>query len=432
MKRLGLAETTLPSGLRLIHLQTGPSCLFEATAHFPFGSRNEQPQQSGMTHLLEHMMFRGSGPYPTSTAFAKRLEAICGENNAYTSAEMTEFWFQCDVQRHEECLELLRYFLAEPLFDSFDLEKRIITKELDEDYNEAGLLIDVHSLAMNAHFGEQGLGLPVGGTAAGLANISLSDLKSHRNSWYQPHRAIVALRSSLDHDLVFQACTRLLGFWQPAGPKQQPPSAQAQAAARPFARRPGHHPVAVEHSDNQYALRLSFAVPYTSREHMSALELASRILDDGMSSRLQRTVREEKGLVYDVSAFIEEYSDTVICTVDATVDSEHLEETAATICHELKDLARQGPQPGERDHALDRARFELAKLHEQHHEFLERYVEGQFFGRPFDLERDDRLLQETTCSGIQGALASLFQMDHLVTVLVGPDAEQRIGNLTTL
>jgi predicted Zn-dependent peptidase len=413
------------------------------TAHFPVGARHEEARNSGMAHLLEHMMFRGSGPYPTSILFARQLESICGESNAYTSAEMTEYWFQCDVERHREGLDLLRLFLTEPKFEAFDLEKRIITKELDEDYNEAGLLIDVHSLAMLEHFGRQGLGLPVGGTAEGIEAISLENLRGHRNAWYQPERAILTLRSSLEHSEVFAACQSLLGPWAGTGPKapmaslSHKPNGLAHnrsSSLKPPTSSPRQGPkrVGVENSDNQYSLRFSFAVTYQDPSQIRLLDLASRILDDGMSSRLQRTVREEKGLVYDISGCFEEYSDFIVCNIDATVDREHLEETAATISAELRDLTEKGPSPDEHAHSLARARFERAKLDENHHEFLERFVEGEFFGRPFAPEREDALLRAATPGEVQAAAKELFQPNQLVTVLVGPDAPNLIGNLVTV
>ena len=111
MKRIQLTEKKLSSGLTVIHLQTSPSCLFEASIHFPVGSGRESEQNNGISHLLEHMMFRGSGEHPDSLSFSRVLESICGETNAFTSAETTEYWFQCAQALSSQCLQLLFSFL---------------------------------------------------------------------------------------------------------------------------------------------------------------------------------------------------------------------------------------------------------------------------------------------------------------------------------
>jgi predicted Zn-dependent peptidase len=430
MKRLGIAETTLASGLRIIHLQTGPSCIFEVMVHFPAGSRHERPDQNGMSHLLEHMMFRGSGRYKTSTEFSRQLESISGETNAFTSAEMTEYWFQCDVNKREQCLELLTMFLEEPVFDAFDLEKGIIIKELDEDYNEAGLLIDDHSIAMSAHFGGSGLGLPVGGTGATLAKIQRQDMMDYRKKWYSPDSAVLTIRSGLGHDDVFSSCERHIASWK----RRSPDGPQSNTQLGKSTLRKGPQRLGVNNPDNQFSLRYSFATAFNQVDgpFLRALEIANRILDDGMSSRLQRTVREEKGLVYNISGGLSEYADHIVCSIEAIVDAPHLEETARTISAELRDLCSNGPKDDEHQHALKRSLFELVKLEEDHHDYLGRMVEGRFYGREFDPMGEAQSLKSLTNQDIREAAAKIFAPNNLVTVLVGPDAKSTIGNLETL
>jgi predicted Zn-dependent peptidase len=431
MKRIGLSEKILSNGLTVIHIQTGPSVIFEASVHFPVGSRHEPENQSGMTHLLEHMMFRGCGPYPKSTEFSKRLESICGETNAFTSAESTEFWFQCEASHHVECLELLGHFLTSPNFGEFEIERRIITSELDEDYNEAGALIDDYSLAMKTHFGNRGLGMPIGGTQAGVNSISLEDMKSYREKWYIPQNAILTLQSGFNPEQIFQECETIFGSWR-SNTRDNRATSERPAPQPPNAT--GPHRVAVNDSNNQFSLRISFAVPCdpSNSEIIRAMEIIERLLDDGSASRLQSTIREEKGLVYSIAAQLDEFADALVFGIDAIVAPDHVIETCNEVTAQLHALVHSGPTPQELNHYVHRACFELEKLDERHHDFLERIVSGRFQARTFDKDSQTAAYRNLTTQAAQNAAAQIFKAQHQSIILVGPKAEDWIGKLASV
>lgn len=431
MKRIGLSEKLLSNGLTVIHIQTGPSVIFEASVHFPVGSRHEPEHQSGMTHLLEHMMFRGCGPYPKSTEFSKRLESICGETNAFTSAESTEFWFQCAATHHVDCLELIGHFLSAPHFGEFEIERRIITSELDEDYNEAGALIDDYSLAMETHFGSKGLGLPIGGTQAGVNSISLEDMKSYRDRWYIPQNAILTLQSGLTPEQIFRECEAIFASWIPKK------NAKATETERLLPQNPnaaGPHRVAVNDSNNQFSLRISFAMASepANTDLVRALEIIERLMDDGTASRLQATVREEKGLVYSISAQLDEFADALVFGIDAIVHPDQVIETCNEVTAQLHALVQTGPTAEELEHSVHRACFEMEKLDERHHDYLERIVSGRFQCRPFDKDAQTQAYKSLTTQAVQQAAAKIFRAQHQAIVLVGPNAEDWIGKLATV
>lgn len=428
MKRIGLFESELPNGLSLIHLQTGPSSLFEASVYFPVGSRHETEASNGISHLLEHMMYRGSASHESSLSFSRALEALCGETNAFTSAESTEFWFQCDAQYAHECLLLLKDFLLAPRFNDFETEKRIILKEMAEDYNEAGHLTEDHTLAMTAHFGNAGLGLPIGGTPSGLASLKKDDLEKRAQLYYRPDQAVITVQSSESWDTIKSLCHEVFGGWKAA-------KTSRIQAAKPSLIAQGPHYVGVPNPDNQYTLRLSFALSkakINSGDHLSfslASEILERTLDDGTSSRLQAKIREEKGYVYAIQAQCDEYSDAWVFWIAATVDSEHLLQTHEAIWAELEDMKHSGPGPEEFDRSIRRAKFDLEKLDEHHHQFLERLLEARFRGIAFDSQAHVRGLHALEPKHIHRAAESFFRPENLAVVLIGPEAPELLEDL---
>ena len=438
MKRIKVSEKKISTGLKVIHLQTGPSSLFEASIHFPVGSSHEPPEQNGLSHLLEHMMFRGSGIYSDSLAFSEKLESICGETNAFTSAESTEYWFQCSVRFASECLELLSFFLTDPKFSQFEIEKRIIIQEIDEDYNESGALIDDFTLAMHAHFGNEGLGLSIGGTHDGLAGITPQHIHDFRLKHYDPHTAILTVQSEHPAEVVFDLCQKHLSNWTSQNELQSVSLPHARAVQLRHAGEETR--VAVNQSDNQFSLRLSFALPVDPiLKHdphfcrkIQTFELIERLLNDGTSSRLQASVRETMGLVYTISATFHEYREALTFDIEATVAPEHLLETFEEVARNIRILKNSQATEKELNRSSLRAIFEVEKLEEQHRNYLERLVDAKFQ----NLEFSDNVLIENfrsiTAQDLQAAAREIFQAQNLALVLVGPEAEKWIGKLRTV
>ena len=321
--------------------------------------------------------------------------------------------------------------VRKPREAQFEIERRIITSELDEDYNEAGALIDDYSLAMKSHFGTRGLGMPIGGTQAGVNSISIEDMKSYREKWYIPQNAILTLQSGFSSEQIFQECETIFGSWRS---KTAAPLIASQKLAPQLPNATGPHRVAVNDSNNQFSLRISFAVPYdpSSPEIIPAMEIIERLLDDGSASRLQSTVREEKGLVYSISAQLDEFADVLVFGIDAIVAPDQVIETCNEVTAQLHALVHSGPTREELDHYVHRACFELEKLDERHHDFLERIVSGRFQSRVFDKDSQTAAYRSLTTQAAQNAAAQIFRVQHQSIVLVGPNAEEWIGKLATV
>lgn len=425
MKRIQTSTRTLTNGLNFVHVQTGPSCLFEASVIFNIGSAAEPAEKNGVSHLLEHMMYRGCGPYATSAAFSRALEALCGDSNAFTSAETTEYWFQSAAEKTRDCLNLISHFLLYPEFSEFETEKRIIEQEIDEDYNEAGDYIDDYGLALQALFGPSGLGLPIGGTRETIRLLSLDDVKNHRTEWYAPERCVLTLMSPTPADEVMDWAEHTLGNWH-AEPQRGTFEASVHntdlSPPKSGSHRDDLKMVAVNHPDNQFQLRFCFCVPRPSDRVMHAIEILERILDDGASSRLQSEIREEHGLVYDLACESIDFRSTFVFSIAATVGTEHLARTFDLICRQINSAIHSLPKQEELERARLRAQFNVRQLEENHHAYLEERVEAFFRGQTFDEAVRIAELGLINAADVQAAAQLIFGTPQKCVVLVGPQA----------
>lgn len=421
MKRIGFQTRCLPNGLQIAHVQTGPSCRFEVSIFHQVGSASELRNQSGTSHLLEHMMYRGSGVFSDSLSFSRALEGICGECNAYTSAETTQYWFQAPVREMSACLDLVKQFVLQPQFHDFELEKQIVIQEIEEDYNESGQCIDDYHLAMKALFGEEGLGLPVGGLRETLPHISLEGIRKHRNIWYRPDHTVVAVTSPEESSVAFSRIEDIFGLWaKPAEHHEFWPQATVLELPEDAPTRV----VAIEHAESQFEARLTFAVPYSSSAQRRAYQILQHILDDGTSSRLQTEIREKKGLVYAIHAELHPYRDVFVFSICATVSPKNLEPTLQEIVRQIRNIKTFLVQDEELDRARRRFCFHLEHLEEDHESFLEEWVQATFFSGGYDLETEIEHIKRVSADELMHQAVRLFSKKRMCCVLVGPQARQ--------
>ena len=281
------------------------------------------------------------------------------------------------------------------------------------------------------------------GTREGLISLGVKDIKQFRIDNYEPINAILTIQSSHNSEEILRLCETYLASWkytQTVNP--QSPLNTFQLRSRPVAlmHAASGSRIAVNHSDNQFTLRLSFALTFAkgSRKELDhapklqSFELLERILDDGTASRLQSTIRETLGLVYTISASMNEYQNAMTFDIEATVAPEHLIQTYEEVLRQIELLKSDLADPTEVYRAVTRAKFELERLAENHRDYLERLVDAKFENLDYNEHQRMQIFNEIKPLDIQHAAQELFQMQNYALVLVGPNAEKWIGKLRTL
>src|SRR6056297_1131570 len=204
---------TLANGVRLV---TVPMPHLHAAELFCFlgvGGRCETPQQAGVSHLLEHMIFRGTADYPTSLELERAFEEIGGAVNATTDMETTCFHSCLHPAYWSEAVALFASMLRRPRFTELAIEKRIVLEEAREDYNEAGEQINPDNLMVALMWPGHPLGKSLVGSPDSLAAIDRRTLENYYRSWYQPQNLVVCACGPLGREDLHQAVTSELGDW---------------------------------------------------------------------------------------------------------------------------------------------------------------------------------------------------------------------------
>ncbi len=269
------------------------------------GARYETGALNGLAHLFEHMVFKGS-MRRSAREIAEAIEDVGGQLNAWTSRDMTAFHARVLARDLPLGLDLIADMLGDPRFDEEELvrEKHVVLQELGEARDTPDDIVFDH--LQEAAFPGQALGRSILGSEESLERITAADLRSWRDSHYQPGQLTLVVAGKAEHDAVMRLAE---AAFVPAGK----PGVRAAAEAVRFSAG-----TAAEHRKAEQAqLTLGLPAPgHHDPAHDAAL-LFTMAVGGGMSSRLFQEVREARGLAYSVSAAVSPYADGGLMSVHA-------------------------------------------------------------------------------------------------------------------
>ncbi len=314
-------RTTLQNGLRLLMAPMPGMRSASISFFFTVGSRYESNTNAGISHFLEHMLFKGSKKYPSARLISEAIEGVGGVFNGSTGKELTTYSARVPSEHLLEVMHALADMVRHPRFDPIEIEKErsVIIEELSSTHDDpqewVSLLIDQAMWP----------GLPLGRDDAGfvetVAKIQRRQMLDYLAEYYRPNSLIISVAGKIDPAVITQKSKRLFGEWEPREHRKwtecRPP-----ADTSPI--------VLIEKETEQVNLGIAYSSPdyYT-------LMLMNAILGDGMSSRLFQSIREEQGLAYDIGSYFNSYAETGNFVVSAGVDPSQVEPAIRAIMCEL-------------------------------------------------------------------------------------------------
>jgi predicted Zn-dependent peptidase len=325
-------RTTLRNGLRLLTAPMEGMRSASIALIFTVGSRYETRSQAGISHFIEHMLFKGSQHYPTARLISETIEGVGGVFNGSTDKELTMYTARVPGEQLPTVMEVLADMVRRPLLDPDELEKErsVIIEELSSTHDDpqewVGLLIDETMWP----------GLPLGRDDAGfietVSRLQQQDLWHYLNEYYRPNSLIISVAGNIDAGQVIALTERLFADWEAAPRKSWTESLPPQDAV----------PVAVIQKETEQANIClgTLGMAYTSPDYY-AFMLTNAILGEGMSSRLFQTIREEQGLAYDIGSYFNSYAETGNFVVSAGVDPAQIEPAIQAIVGELTRISQQ-------------------------------------------------------------------------------------------
>src|SRR5436190_9419001 len=293
----------------LTELDSGERVISERLAHvrsvaigfwIGAGSRDETDAKAGVSHFIEHLLFKGTASY-SAQEIAAIFDALGGELNAATSREHTIVYARVPDERLETALEVMGEMVFAPAFAELDAEREVVLEEIAMYEDQPQEL--VHDLISEATFGSHPLGRPVIGRADVISSVSRRTLSSYHRTMYVPGNVVVAAAGNLKHEelqrLLLKAQRKAVAPVR-TGPRVRPPLVKPPAPSLRFQRK----------DTEQY--HVCIAAPGISRsdKRRFAASLLDGILGGSASSRLFQEIREKRGMAYAVYSFASQYTDT--------------------------------------------------------------------------------------------------------------------------
>ena len=405
-------KTALKNGVRILTKQMPYTRSISMGVWVNAGARDESLSESGLCHVIEHMIFKGTQKRD-AFQIAKEFDAIGGQTNAFTSMETTCYHARVMDTHLSTMVDILCDIFLNSAFSQIEYEKErpVILQEI-------GMLEDnpddfIHVLLGQAFWGAHPLGQSVLGTRENLLQFDSDTIKTFFHRFYQPERIVISAAGNLDHDQVVELVGEAFEAIEQSNhfPKRTPTEGQQKTIA---------HERDLEQVHVCIGTRgLSFTDPqrYT-------FSLLNTILGGNMSSRLFQEVRERRGLAYSVYSFIASHVDTGMFGAYAAVDPTNALETLELILTELRRLKNVPLDESTLQDAKEYTKGSLLLAAESVDNQMARLAQNEVhFGRYISLEEVVAAVDRVKISEVRELAQSLFQHSPLALALLGPVAD---------
>lgn len=405
-----VAYDRLPNGLRVVAIQRPHLHRSVVSAYVEAGSRHESPRTNGLSHFLEHMLFRGTESHPTAYALNDAIERLGGSLGAATHGDYTVFDLTVPPEALAAGCAVLGTMLTRPVFSQIEVEKGIVREEILEDLDDDHRDVNADNRVRRMVFGAHPLGYPITGTLENVERFTQVDLRRHMDRHYRAGSMVVSVCSPLPASRVVKMVAR--GF-------RALPSGQGPAARRAKIRQRRGRIQQLSSVGSQTCVRVAFPSPGEETSMAPAIELLMRVLDDGMSARLHRRICDELGLAYEVSAGVELFRDVGVADVAATVGHGSVSRLVSEVLVTLGDLAVDGPSRDELEKVKQRYAFDLCALDDDAQGLADHYGAAALWNERADLEQRRAQVLALAPADVRRAAQVLFTPMRLNIAVIG-------------
>ena len=402
--------TTLPSGVRIV-TEAMPSVRSVALGYFiGTGSRAETDGQAGLSHLLEHLLFKGSDRY-ASEEIDQLFDAMGAEINAGTGKESTSVYSRVIDDHVEQAVDVMSDMVWRPALRDVDSEREVILEEIamyEDDPQDK-----VFDVLGEAVFGSDPLGRAIIGRADVVAGTPRDDIAAFHDARYVPGNIVLAAAGSVDHDaLVALAAERMPGASRNGF---HPDVGTPEAAAT----------VRFERKDTeQYHVCLGGPGVARDDDRRFALRVLDALFGGTSSSRLFQEVREKRGLAYAVHSFLSHYAGAGQVGIYLGTRADNLAEAVRVVAAELDRLRRDPASDGELARAKDNLKGRLVLSLESTGARMNRLGSSLLAGVPIlSLDESVERIERVTLGDIAALAGELWAPERLSAAGIGGDEE---------
>jgi predicted Zn-dependent peptidase len=416
----GYLQTELESGERVISERL-PHVRSTAIGFWiGAGSRDETDSRAGISHFIEHLLFKGSSRY-SALEIAEVFDELGGELNAATSREHTVVYTRVPEHRVDIALELMGDMVFSPRFDDLDAEREVVLEEIAM-YEDSPQDL-VHDLLGEAVFGGHPLGRRVIGSAEVISTVTRRALQRYHSSFYVPANVVVAAAGSVDHEA-------LVALVRTAVERRALPPAAASPQRSPLRRTPKPGLRFQRKDTEQYHVCLGAPGLSCSDPRRFAASLLDAIIGGSASSRLFQEIREKRGLAYSVYSFASLYADSGELGIYLGTREDNLAEALALACDQIADVAAGNVGEPELRRAKENLKGRMLLSMESTSARMQRLGKSLVTDTEIlSLERAIAEIEAVESASVCGLAAELLAPERLSAAAIGPSEERLLEAL---
>lgn len=416
---LKIQETKLANGLRIVTAALPDARSVTVNAAIGCGSRYEDfNTNGGVSHFLEHLLFKGSVNYPSSQAIAEAVDAVGGYNNAYTAEDLTSFYIKVPERYGQLAIDILCDMVKSPLLDAgeLDRERGVIIEEMNVFRDDPSRYIA--TLVPTLIYPDNPLGRDIIGNEHVVRTLSRADIVHYQKLYYRPNNLVLAIAGAVDHEKMVAQIRAALGDMEP----------HKHPAPEPVSKKPLDKLVAAEAKDTA---QVHFMVASRGYSYEAADEPAARvvaaILGRGMSSRLFTNVRERQGLAYAVYADVSSYVDTGLFEAYAGVNLDKTEQALDSVLRELALIRTQPVSESELRKAQQQLRAGLEMSLESNSSIADRLgTQLILLNRVQPIDETIAEIEAVTIEDVQRVAAEMLAPSALRLAIIAPNPDKLV------
>ncbi len=408
--RDGCTTATLPNGLRVIVAPQPQLHRAHVALWSRVGSRFETEDDNGISHFLEHMIYRGTRRMPSAHAVNLAFERLGGLLFASTQVDHGIFSLSLPPESLDDACALFGDVLSQPAFLDIDIERGIVLEEILEDLDDEGHQVDADNLSRALIYGDHPLGFTITGGEKHVLRFDEAMLRRHHARHYTADNAVLAFSGQIDVSRALRIAERDFG---------ELPGGRRIEATAPARTQKSARLEIVDNVSSQTELRVCFRALAERDPLRPALDVLMRVVDDGMSTRLYHRLCDSRGLCYDVSAGYDGYEDDGVVDVAAGVQHKRAALVTREILAMFEELAREGPTADELEKVRRRVAWDVRAMTDSAEDTAAFYATGALFERFSTPEQQVAELVRVGADEVREAARAIARPEGLDVVAVG-------------
>jgi predicted Zn-dependent peptidase len=407
-------KTTLGNGVRILTKQMPYARSVSMGVWVNIGARDESPSQNGLSHMIEHMIFKGTLKR-TAYQIAKEFDAIGGQTNAFTSFETTCYHARVMDSQLETMVDILSDIFLNSVFDEKEVEKErpVIFQEISmvEDTPEEY----IHILSCNNYWGDNSLGRSILGTRENVIQFNAAMLKEFFKRYYQPNHIVISAAGNISH-------AHLVNLVGPAFESAKPGDGIPKRVTPE-----GHSQINLNPKDlEQIHICLSTKGVSITDPRRYGFSLLNTIFGGNMSSRLFQKIREKRGLAYSVYSFISSFIDTGLFGAYVALQPDKADEAIRLILNDMYELKTEQVDKAELNDAKDFTKGNLLLASESIDNQMVRLAQNEInFGYHIPLQTIVEKIDLVAEEDILDLAETLFQESQFALTTLGPMTDEK-------